>query len=138
MPVVVPDRPASHWELSEEGRNASLILADDLSNRGIATIMSSVEPKCRETAAAIAERLDLRWSTAPNLHEHRRGVMSWQGDADWQQLLQRFFENPDDLVFGCETATVALRRFSRAIDDLVNQLDEGDGPLAIVTHGTVM
>jgi broad specificity phosphatase PhoE len=138
MPVVDVGVPPHRWSLSAEGRDEAMRLASDLSTHGITTIVSSEEPKCKETAAAIANRLRLPWGTAPDLHEHRRDVMKWHGETEWNELLRRFFNSPEELVFGDEAAGSALRRFTAAIYGLIDRVEDADGALAIVTHGTVM
>ncbi len=80
MPVIEVSVPPDSWTLSTEGRDAATRLANDLANHGITTIVSSEEPKCKETAEAIASHLRLPWATAPDLHEHRRGIMVWRGE----------------------------------------------------------
>jgi broad specificity phosphatase PhoE len=64
--------------------------------------------------------------------------MQWHGAAAWQALLQRFFERPDELIFGLETANQALGRFESAVEAVCAEVDADAGALCIVTHGTVM
>ena len=138
MPVIDTSVAPPEWELSDEGRSAAEQLGQELSGRRIAAIVSSEEPKAAGTAAAVAGVLDLPWSTAPGLHEHVRRVMPWSGQEAWHALLQRFFERPDELVFGEETGSEALERFSGAVAAVSNTLDPDSGTLCIVSHGTVM
>jgi broad specificity phosphatase PhoE len=64
--------------------------------------------------------------------------MTWHGREARHRLLQRFFDNPDELVFGEETASQALRRFSSAVAAVIQRTSAGPGALCIVSHGTVM
>lgn len=126
------------WELSDEGREATKRLADELSDRRIASIVSSREPKAAGTAKVLAAQLEMPWSIAEGLHEHVRGPMPWRGQDKWHALLRRFFDNPDELVFGEETATQARERFTSAIESVCLEVDPAAGALCIVCHGTVI
>ena len=55
-------------------------------------------------------------------------------DAEFRKNLKKFFDSPDDLVFGSETANEAFTRFQTAAKKLMaeNLNDE-----IVVTHGTV-
>lgn len=131
-------RPPAQWPLSDAGVEAVGNLARTLADRDIAAIYSSQEPKAAQTARELAGLLNLDWKTAPGLHEHERDRMDWQGDEAWHALLRKFFDNPDDVVFGLESAHQALDRFSTAVDDALRQVDGQSGPIVIVSHGTVM
>ena len=49
--------------------------------------------------------------------------------------MRDLFANPDAVVFGKESASGALARFTRAVDQIVS---EETGDVVIVSHGTVM
>lgn len=138
MPEIDESLPPHEWPLSDAGRLAAGELGRQLSDRGIATVVSSEEPKASGTAEAFASALGLGWSTAPGLHEHERERMDWHGEDAWHRLIRRLVEHPDELVFGRETASHALARFSAAVELVVGSVDGDAGPLAIVSHGTVM
>lgn len=131
-------RPPAEWPLSEAGLRAVGALADTLGDRDISAIFSSEEPKAAETAGQLARLLECDWSTAPGLHEHERERMDWHGEEAWYALLREFFNNPDDVVFGLESARRALDRFSEAADCVLQEVDGDPGPVAIVSHGTVI
>ncbi|CAN5577951.1 histidine phosphatase family protein [soil metagenome] len=138
MPVIDTSVSPGCWPLSDDGRRAARDLGHQLSDRRITAVVSSEEPKASGTAEAFSTALGLGWSTAPGLHEHERDQMEWRGDEAWHRLLRQFFEEPDDLVFGQETASQALERFLAAVESVVDGLDGSAGALAIVSHGTVI
>ncbi len=127
--------PAS-WPLSASGRAASRALAADLREFGFAELVSSEEPKAAETACEIAGSLGIGWRTAPGLQEHVRDPLPYFGPDEWHELVRAFFDHPDDLIFGRETANEAKERFSRPVDDVVHSTNARS--IAIVTHGTVL
>ncbi|UXN74300.1 histidine phosphatase family protein [Devosia sp. A8/3-2] len=53
-PLIDPALPARDWVLSAEGHAAATSLADRLVGHGIGAVISSDEPKDRQTAEAIA------------------------------------------------------------------------------------
>jgi broad specificity phosphatase PhoE len=136
-PEMVAGVPASQWRLSEEGRLRCQKLAERLAAYGLATIVTSTEPKAVETGQIVAEVLDLPFEIAPGLHEHERGVVRNLGSREeFQAQVARLFERPAELVLGYETADQAHARFFGAVAHVVEEHPAGN--LAVATHGTVM
>jgi len=136
LPEVLSDVPARDWELSEEGRERARELAGKLSIYHPEIIISSIEPKARETAQILSENLELEFMEAGGLHEHGRSQSPYYSKNNFQHLVQEFFRKPDVLVFGKETASQALERFRQALGSV---LDDNKGKTtALVAHGTVI
>ena len=76
-------------------------------------IIASDELKAQQTAQPLADRLGLAVEVIADLHEHERRTVDYLDDATFQATMARFFAEPDALVFGEETASQALARFSR-------------------------
>jgi broad specificity phosphatase PhoE len=132
-----PNQPAAQWGLSDAGRQRCIPLAERLVPYRPSIVITSVEPKAEETGRLIAQRLNVPVQTAANLHEHeRRNVVWFDSEADFEAQVARFFAQPDELVFGEETAEQAYHRFQQAIDDVVIQ--HPDQNMVIVAHGTVL
>jgi len=72
LPEILEDIPAREWHLSEEGRERARKLAGKLMGYQTEIIISSVEPKARETAAILAKNLGLEFREVEDLHEHDR------------------------------------------------------------------
>ncbi|HZO87618.1 MAG TPA: histidine phosphatase family protein [Chthonomonadaceae bacterium] len=136
MPVVRPEQASNLWPLSEEGRRSCHALAQELAGWDLATVVSSVEPKARETAQIIANLLGVSWEVAQRLHENDRTGFPFLDSVTWKAAFSRFFANPQALVIGRETADQAYRRFAGAVEHVIQE--HADQNLAIVTHGTVM
>jgi broad specificity phosphatase PhoE len=135
-PRIVDGIAARDWMLSDAGRKSCAPLADYLAQWSPASIISSDEPKATETGALIARRLRLQCECAPDLHEHERTGVSLLGRASFERTVRRFFDDPDELVFGSETAAESLCRFSSAVAHV--ELTHPVGNVAIITHGTVL
>ncbi len=134
---IEPDVPAAEWQLSANGRTLTRQLAPQLIPYRLNRIVTSVEPKAVETGRILAEELGLPWQTAVNLHEHdRQGVPYFGRHEDFVTAVTRFFTQPDELVFGRETAVQARDRFVTAVNrQLIAHPQEN---LALVAHGTVI
>lgn len=137
LPAIDPIVPAAAWSLSDEGRDQCRGLARSLAPYATgAALVASEEPKARETAHLVGDILDLPVETRPDLHEHDRSGVPFLGDRAWQAAIDRFFSEPDALVFGRETANGATSRFVRAVDGIV--AERPDRTVIVVAHGTVI
>ncbi len=136
QPEIRPNVAGSLWQLSAEGHARCRLLAEQLSAYQPAAIVASVEPKATETAALLSAHLHMSYQTTEGLHEHERGNVAYLGREEWEQTISTFFAQPDKLVFGNETATQALERFSSAVQRVVKEHEEGN--IVIVTHATVI
>lgn len=135
-PLINPAVPAAEWGLSSEGRAKCLRLADRLRPYDPSVVISSDEPKARETAEITARRLNLRVQVAPGLHEHDRRGVPFLSDDDFRAAVSKFFSNPSDLVMGRETAHQASERFHLAL--LASTAKYRSESIVVVTHGTVI
>jgi broad specificity phosphatase PhoE len=137
LPEFVSGVPASQWRLSAEGRRRCEVLAGHLAAYDLAVVVASEEPRAAETGQIVARMLDLSFETAPDLHEHERGVVQDMGSQEaFQAQVARLFERPGERVLGYETADQAHTRFAAAVARVLEQHPTGNP--AIVSHGTVM
>ena len=126
----------SEWHLSVEGKRRCGPLADALSGASPQFIASSVEPKAVQTAQIIAERLGKPHRAFDGLHEHDRSNVEFLPAEEFDPAVASFFQSPNELVLGKETASQAQERFSAAVQTIIEDSPEGD--IVIVSHGTVM
>ncbi len=136
LPEILPEIPPSEWHLSAEGRWRCQVLVDELAKHAPDLIFSSTEPKAQETAQIIAQQLIKPLNIVPGLHEHERKTIRFTNEEQFNASVREFFEHSDALVFGEETATQALNRFSGAVNQLLSK--NRDQNLVIVSHGTVI
>lgn len=136
-PRVVPELPARQWTLCDEGLRQSERLAQWFKAHLPTQVVSSLEPKARETGKVLASRLKLPFSPAPNLHEHQRENEPYFPDAaQFEARLRDFFAEPSRLTFGEETADQAHSRFAQAVKKVMEEYLIDD--VALVAHGTVI
>jgi broad specificity phosphatase PhoE len=136
LPAIVPEQSSREWILSERGRYRCWTLAARLAAYRPEAIVTSVEPRAKETAAFVAERLGVPCEEVENLHENDRTGFPFLETAFWKAALAAFFANPHAQVIGNETAEQAYRRFEEAIEHAVQR--HSGRNLAVVTHGTVL
>jgi broad specificity phosphatase PhoE len=94
-------------------------------------VVSSPEPKARETAELLGALLGLEVHELADLREQERRSVGWLDRDELAVVIRRFFAEPDRVVFGDESAAEALTRFSRAVDGLAHGA-------VVVSHGTVI
>jgi broad specificity phosphatase PhoE len=123
--------PAEEWRLSEEGRRLCGPITEELAALAPSVLVSSPEPKSRETAELIAPSLGLDVRVVDGLRETARRTVSWLAPADFERGVRALFERPDEIVFGEESAAGALARFEMAVADLPDSA-------VVVSHGTVI
>lgn len=136
LPEIVENVPASEWRLSVEGQARCKRLADRLARYQPNQIISSVEPKAKETAETLAAELGLSASVVEDLHEHDRNHVGYLSNEKFQESVRDFFAQPDELAFGSETADQAYQRFQVAIDTILRRFPSQT--IIVVAHGTVI
>lgn len=135
---VTPGSSAHTWPLTEEGRAQAAELARHLqgSSLPLARVVSSAEPKARDTAQAIAAALGVPCETRSGLQEQSRAAAPfYDRPEDFHAALRAFFARPAERAFGEESADEAHARFYAALADVMGE-ETGDG--LVVTHGTVL
>jgi broad specificity phosphatase PhoE len=129
--------PASQWRLSHRGRTRCEALAERLEKYDLSLLVSSIEAKAIETAKLTAAHLSIPTEIAFGIHEHERGNVGFLSPPEhFQARLAEFFDRPDEIVFGGESAVQARTRFTAAVESLVEAY--GVESFGVVTHGTVM
>lgn len=136
VPQIEKDRPANTWTLSEEGKSRALRLVEELREFSPEVIVSSDESKAKETAEIVATRFQLELQVRPDLYEHDRSNVPFLSHDVFQASIREFFQKPNELVFGRETANQAYTRVYRAIHSILNE--HTNKTVVIVTHGTVI
>jgi broad specificity phosphatase PhoE len=126
--------------LSATGERQAQAVADFLPQFPIRHVYSSEMLRARQTAAAIACRLELTPGTVPELHECNVG--QWEG-LDWKTIQERhpeahrkFVDNPGENPYlGGESYSDVLRRVKPAIEGLLDA-HQGES-IAVVAHNVV-
>ncbi|MCO5206000.1 MAG: histidine phosphatase family protein [Anaerolineae bacterium] len=130
--------PAHDWQLSAEGENRAIQLADVLRPYRPNVIVTSTEPKAVRTGELLADALGVTFASSdPAFNEHERSRVPWFDSVEaFHAAVADFFAHPDQVVLGSESADTAQRRFTDGVERLLGQ--QSVSRVAVVTHGTVM
>jgi broad specificity phosphatase PhoE len=135
-PEVQPGVSSEQWHLSERGRASCAALAEALRVHQPGVVVSSEEPKAKQTAELVGQHLGLTWQTAPGLHEHDRRAVPHMRSSEFISNVELMLRKRDERVLGHESAGEALRRFRDALRDVLAQ--HANETVAVVSHGTVI
>ena len=124
--------PPHQWQPSADGLEAARRLARSPVWSEVELIASSTEPKAVATAELIAATARVPLRPDPGLREVAREP-AFLDAAAHSDRVRRYLEG--EPIEGWEPREHARRRFERCLDGLVA---ETDGPLAIVSHATVL
>lgn len=130
-PELDPALPPEAWRLSDEGRARCAPLAARLAAYEPRLLLSSTEPKARETAELIGAELGLEVALSDGVRETARRTVPWLERDEFERGVRGLFERPDEIAFGEESANAALARFTAAVDGLAE-------PAIVVSHGTII
>lgn len=129
--------PSSEWRLSHSGINEIRNFAKSNFPEEIELLISSYEPKAVETAQLISQNLGIPSMIAAGLEEHKReNVQHFPNPEHFERHLRNFFAQPDECVFGTESATQALIRFQTTIASLLSQYSSKT--IGFISHGCVI
>jgi broad specificity phosphatase PhoE len=119
------------WHLDDRGRAEAGRLADRLEVApSVGALVTSTEPKARETAEAIGER----WRTAVTLDERlREAVRPWIGPG-YRAVVHRYLRG--ELPDGWEPHAEVAARVASALAD-VSAVAAGQ-PIIVVSHGLAL
>jgi broad specificity phosphatase PhoE len=135
-PDLRSDVPPDRWVLSAAGQESCRWLAADLRGQGVRRLYASLQPKALETAARVGVELGLEVRPREDLRENDRTGLGFGSAAELERMICRFFEEPDVLVMGRETANAAHARFGAAVRAIADQ--SAGETVAVVAHGAVI
>jgi broad specificity phosphatase PhoE len=136
LPAIDPGRTAREWRLSAEGLRRCAPLAAALAEYAPRAVVTSVEPKARETGRAVAAALGLPVDAFAGLHENDRMGLPYLPAHELEEMIARFFAQPDQVVMGRESADEAHARFVAALERVGRAYPRGT--VVVVAHGTVI
>jgi broad specificity phosphatase PhoE len=132
-----PAVPVPEWGLSEVGVARTRALAASRALAGTALVVTSAEAKARETAAILAQALNVPVSVREGLHENDRSATGFLPPAAFEAAADAFFAHPDDSFRGWERASDAQRRVVREVSAALDAAAALRGDILLVGHGGV-
>ena len=113
MPHINTSKSSRDWELSPEERQSCIPLAEALKPYSLQQMITSDEPKARDTGQITANHLNIPCTIAPKLHEHDcQGAPFLSDKTEFHTIIKTLFDQPNDFIFGNETASQACERFT--------------------------
>lgn len=135
-PHIDPQVPAHEWPLADDALTGLPTLLAALHPRPD-LVACSVEPKAHATAQGLAAALGAPLRPMQGLHEQLRYTAPWRPDpAAFEADIRRFFDHPEQVVSGEESARDALTRFHNAVTAVMTAHPQPC--VAVVAHGTVI
>ena len=134
--VIDPVVPVPSWQLSKKGvSRMQLMLRQPWINQ-ITAIYSSQETKALESAAILAAHRGMGFFQETRLGEIDRSSTGYLPSEEFERVLNKFFECPDDSIFDWESASDAQTRIINAVNNILAEEASADS-IAIISHGGV-
>ncbi len=127
--------PVTKWHLSDVGRGRAVRLLRQPWVPNICRVISSAENKAQEMARILGAHLRIETETRPGTGENDRSSTGPLPPAEFRQLADLFFAEPERAIRGWERAADAQRRIASALADLLVPSRSGD--IAVIGHGGV-
>ncbi|MCB1491155.1 MAG: histidine phosphatase family protein [Rhodobiaceae bacterium] len=131
-----PAVPVPQWGLSDVGRARIEAACHAPAFAATTAIVSSAEVKAVETGAVIADALGILPAARERMHENDRSATGFLEPAEFEQVADAFFANPEESVRGWETAAAAQARIVAETQAVIAS-HEGSGDILLVGHGGV-
>lgn len=128
--------PVPRWPLSDIGRARMRQGLQQPWVAGIGAIYCSTEQKAIDGAQILGQHLGLPWTEVAELGENDRSATGFVPPAEFEQLADAFFAEPDVSVRGWERARDAQARIVAAVARVAQQARSVQS-VAIVSHGAV-
>ncbi|WP_430513707.1 histidine phosphatase family protein [Pannonibacter phragmitetus] len=131
-----PAVPVPEWGLSETGRQRAQRAPFLSWAAGIHHVVSSGERKAIETAEIFAAARGLAVTIVEATHENDRSATGFLPPAEFEDVANAFFAEPEVSVRGWERAIDAQARITGAVRSVLAAVPETDGVL-FCGHGAV-
>ncbi|WP_181834045.1 histidine phosphatase family protein [Brucella anthropi] len=133
--IIDPAVPVPDWQLSEKGwsRIKSFCARPELSS--VSDVFTSSERKATDCAEALKATRQLAFKIDARLGENDRSSTGYVEPPRFWEIVDRFFDSPNESVLGWERAIDAQTRIKAAVADCVASRNGGD--ICIFSHGGV-
>lgn len=138
-----PETPIPQWGLTAEGTELAKSLAQKSVIKKLEVIYSSLQTKALETAGLLAKSHNLPVKTNKDLTEissFTKGLIGQKpGDEEFEKFVEDFYQGKIERFRGGETYQEALKRFIRAIQQIIKEETvRGVENIGVVSHGNIL
>ncbi|MBA4011768.1 MAG: histidine phosphatase family protein [Phenylobacterium sp.] len=134
--IIDPAVPIAEWGLSDVGRRRMERFIGDARCQGLTAVYSSAERKATDGAAIASTVLGIPHVIDAELGENDRSSTGYLAPPEFWQVVELFFQHPDESIRGWEPARAAQDRIVRAVKRLVAN-EQSTGDILVVSHGGV-
>ena len=132
-------RGSSNPPLDEQGTEDANNLADLLENVEISHIVTSDRARARQTADIIGKRKHQPVHSTENLRALDVGNLSGQKRTKANiDLLQRYLDNPDELIPGGESLNDFKARIQPCLSEAADVAIESGAPVLLIAHSSIV
>ena len=137
QPIVDPERSPIEWDLAPEGVAAARLLAASIPPTRDVLVIASPEPKAMATAQEIATLRNVPVVTDVRLREQGVEEIPFLEERAFRSAVMRHFQQPEEPIFGGESAEQAASRFAGAVAHAIAQA-RGERVPILVSHGRIL
>ena len=130
------DIPVSKWVLSDYGHKQAKAISEKPEFQEFDVIIASGEEKARQTAQPIADKLGKEVLREPELSELDRDAGGFMSHDEYEHAVHETLVHRDVSVSNWETASHALERFSKKVEELTETYK--GKKILVVGHGMTM
>ncbi|ABI77619.1 phosphoglycerate mutase family protein [Hyphomonas neptunium ATCC 15444] len=133
--IVDPAIPVGRWRLSPAGIARMQVFSASQTMANVRTIWASSETKAIEAAEILGRQIRAPVNIHAGLGENDRQSTGFLPPAEFEQVADAFFAQPEHSIRGWERALDAQSRILKAFKSITENPHAGD--MAIVSHGAV-
>jgi broad specificity phosphatase PhoE len=134
--MVDPEIPITQWPLSDVGRQRMRGVLDHAWVSTLSHVFCSEEQKARDGADIMKAALGMPVALIADLGENDRSTTGFLPPAEFWEVVEQFFDEPDSSVRGWERASDAQARVADAVKEALART-RAEEPVAFVAHGGV-
>lgn len=131
--VISPDKYKSEWELSEEGKNAVVRIAEKSFWQEVKNIYTSKEKKTIQTSEIIKEKYSIPTESTECLNEFESKSTGFLPIEEFTAAMKSFYEKPTESFRGWERLVDAEYRILNCIKKITRMSEKSS--VAIIGHG---
>ncbi|QKS71621.1 histidine phosphatase family protein [Paenalkalicoccus suaedae] len=138
IPEMNSDLPHHEWQLSVEGKDQALKLANQLRSFKVNKFYSSEERSSIETTYLIASELLKRWEPVQGISHDCQVVTAMKYPKPiWKEKIKQFLTMKDHVILGNETASDVKTRIKLELEKLISNVGSNED-ICVITSSITM
>lgn len=133
--ILEKEIPNPLWQLSDEGIDLATRLSEVEAIKNIDILYSSLQTKALQTSLLLSKDNQIPIKTHPDLTELTSITVKFI--EDYEKSVEKLYSNEINRINGGETIEEGMKRFSRAIEEIVLS-ETGSDNVGVVAHGNIL